>query len=492
MLLRMRNIEKSFFESPVLKDLHFELHRGEVHALLGPNGAGKSTLIKILSGVFPPDSGQIFIDDQEVWVDSPSDAIDLGIFTLYQETQLIPTMSILENLFLGLPEMRNRIFINYPDLRKKAREVLDMFNCSLSIHTEVGTLSHSEKYIVAIARAFLKKAKIYILDEPTASISANEQKVLFDFIDNLRKQDVGIIYITHRISEVRNICDRVTVIKDGQNVRTALLKNLSDHDLFHMATGNPAPQEFHPNPAVFHGPPILEVTNLNNPPLYSGISFQLHKGEVLGFAGAMGSGKSAILKTIFGAIHQHSGNVFVRGENVSFAHPREAVMHGVGYLPDDRIDSSIIPNLSILDNSVVSSFPSNAEPVFLRRGWEIDSLLNIIFDLNLDLKNIDQSIQHLSGGTQQKVLFARWILAHCDILLLDEPTKGIDIATREDLHHTILEKASAGSAIIISSYDIAELTALCNRILVLNHGKIVVIMVSESATEQRIMDAIDL
>ena len=468
MLLDMKNINIAFLGNQILYDVNLNISYGEVKGLIGPNGSGKSTIVNILSGVYPPDDGDIYIDGDKFSGYSPEIVLNKGIFTLYQEPSLIPEMSITDNLFAGNYLKKLGIFCNDKKMRKKAEEVLTYFGLPISPDEKVRNLSKCEKEIIAVAKAFLKRAKLYIMDEPTAGMTCQEQQVVLQLVRNLKNCGSSVRYVTHRMEEIREICDSLCIMRDGRVILDESMEHVTDRciqnlmEVTKMNTG-------YVSRSMLSDTIALEVSHLSKSGAYDDISFRLHEGEILGIAGAMGSGRTALLKTLFGAIKPDRGMIFVKQKKIDFMSVYDAIEQNIGYMPDDRLESGIIPDLSVLDNTVLTEV--NKKRSFLKNSKkEIESFIKFVVQPGYYLSNPSQAIKYASGGNQQKTIFFRWIVSESSILLLDEPTKGIDIASKNEMYQLILEKAQEGVSFIISSSDYKELQRLCTKVLVLKHG----------------------
>ena len=469
MLLEMHDITKSFSGNQILFGVSLEINPGVIHGLIGPNGSGKSTIVNILSGLYPPDSGEIRWLGKSLQHFSPYEALKSGIFTLYQDHQLISQLSIMDNLFLGICEKKWGIFCDRKKMEQRCREVLQYFHCSLSPYMEAGRLTKSEKEVVTAAKALLWKAKLFIMDEPTAGMSRLEQQKVLDLVKQIKASGASVIYITHRLEELRKICDEISIMRDGHLVLHSSMKNLSDAriaKIMNTVQINEAKNEDRPCGKV-----VMDVKHLSLAGIFHDVNFSLRQGEILGIAGAIGSGRSALLKTLFGAIPPSSGAFKIDNEDMIFRDITDAIEHGIGYMPDERLDMGIIPDLSVLDNSMLAK--ASRKGTFLKNSKkELENFIQEIVEPGFFISNPNQKIRYASGGNQQKTVFFRWIISEAKILLLDEPTKGIDIASKNEMYQMIFEKARSGVSFIVSSSDYAELQKLCTRIQVLKDGKL--------------------
>ncbi len=487
MLLQLQKITKTFFGTEVVKNVSFKLASGEICGLVGLNGAGKSTLIKIISGVYPYDCGEILIDGKPVKLNTPNDAHKQGIFTIHQEPLLVNNMSIMDNIFLGMYKKKLGFFVAKKEVKNITANLLKLLGSNLSPYDKVSCLSLGEKYIVSVAKAFLAEAKIFIFDEPSVGLTLYERQVMFDLIRNLKKKGAGVIYITHYLDEVVNLCDKVMILREGRNVCTSDVKLLSQEKIMTIMSGQSV-QKLHVKTKLNKSSASLEVSGLSRKNIYKDISFKLYPGEILGIAGSVGSGRTALLKTIFGHLRPDSGSLYVHGELSKFGCPLDSIKKGIGYISDDRINEGLLSNMSVLENTSLPSMAQNRQ-IFIDYNTLIDKTLDIVIDLDIKLNSINQSVNYLSGGNQQKLVLSRWMMSNADILLLDEPTKGIDISTRNDIYNWMANKTYNGTGIIISSSDFSELKMLCTRIIVLNRGRIAAEMENKEITENKMLTA---
>ena len=488
--LEMRKIVKSFSGVRVLDEVDFSLDRGEVVALLGQNGAGKSTLIKILSGYYRKDSGQIFINGEEVHFHSPADSLLKGIRVIYQELEVFPDLTVAENIFMGdLPYGR---LMGIPVTRRRemyvrARELLELLGEDIDPEALVRNLTVSEKQIVEIARALAKRANIIVMDEPTATLSQKEVERLFAIIHRLREQGVGVIYITHRLEEVFAISDRVTVLRDGKNSGFFETACTSWQDLVQAMIGRTL-EELYPkrSSTIRSSQPIFLVDNLVIPKHLEGISFEVREGEIVGVFGLIGSGINELALALFGALPFH-GKIEIGGKIAILPSPKIAKNLGLGFIPSDRKREGIIPELSVAQNITLASLDRYHRNGFLRLKEERECALDWVRRLNIRLYSIDQPVKSLSGGNQQKAVLARWLATGSRILVASEPTQGVDVGTRVDIYRIFDELAKRGVGIVVLSSDLPEILALSDTIIVLEGGKVVGRFSKGEASEETIL-----
>jgi ribose transport system ATP-binding protein len=471
--VEMRGIEKGFNGTPVLKGVDFTLARGEVHALAGGNGAGKSTLMKILQGVHRKDAGVIRIGGREVDFSSTADAEAAGVGMVFQEFSLVPTLSVARNIFLNHEPRRFRM-IDDKAMIRRAGEILQGMDVDLDPRAEVQTLPTGYWQLTEIAKALALDAKVLIMDEPTASLTKTESEALFELIGRLKAQGVGIVYVSHRMEEVYRICDRISVLRDGGVVLSDAVADLSPEQIVAAIVGREVDAlEWVERPAATKDTtPLLEVRNLTAANGVTDMSFTLHAGEILGLAGLMGSGRTELAKLIFGIDRPTSGEILLRGEPAGITNPRIAIAKGIALVPEDRRLQGLVLDHSVRENLLLPLLPGlNRGPlVDDRRGDGLAARL--IERLQIKLASAKRPVRLLSGGNQQKVVIAKWLGRDPDVLILDEPTAGVDIGTKSEIIQRIRELADSGKAVIVISSELAELLAVSDRVLVLRNGTV--------------------
>lgn len=469
-LLETRKLCKAYSQ-PVLIDFDFELESGEVHALMGSNGAGKSTLARILCGLTKFDHGEVRLDGQAFFPDGRKSAADKGVVMVMQELNLIPTLSVAENLFFTrLPHKSG--FIATGRLHEQTREALARVNLqSIDPDRSTASLGIGQQQLLEIAIALTQKCRVLILDEPTAALTDPEIEILFQQIRILKGQGVGIIYISHRMDEIRRIADRVTTLRDGRRIQTHSARTVSISEIIREMSGHDLRQNIAYRRLLDQAPTVLEVDQLTAPPLRD-ISLKLRQGEILGVAGLVGSGRTELLRAIYGADKISSGMVYLRGKPMRFRHPADAVAAGIGMVPEDRKDEGLLLQQSIRNNASLANLMRYSRFGRIDHKQEITATASGCNRLSVKHHHLEQIAAELSGGNQQKVVLLRWILRDCNILLLDEPTRGIDIAAKEAIYSLLRELADNGKSLIIVSSELEELTLLCDRIAVLSGGRI--------------------
>ncbi|MHC4143184.1 MAG: sugar ABC transporter ATP-binding protein [Planctomycetota bacterium] len=495
-VLETRGIVKTFPGVCALDDVDFCVFSGQLNALVGENGAGKSTLMKTLAGVYKPDSGQILIDGKPVTLDNPRQAQAQGIAIIHQELNLIPYLSVAENIFLG-SEFCNRLgLIDYQTMHRETAEILDTLDLHIDPRVSVSSLRIGQQQVVEIARALSTDARIIIMDEPTSALSEHETDVLFSLIENLKRQGVAVVYITHKLDELFRIGDRVSVLRDGQLVGKDWLEDLSHDDIVRMMVGRDLRALYQRRCSVTDDEAMrvdsLTLRNVDRPSEYlvDGVSFQVRRGEVLGVFGLMGSGRTELLETIFGRNSEHAtGNVFVHGTKALIASPTDAIRAGIGLAPEDRKEQGLVMTMDVAENISLASLDKVQRMTFLRTTVERTMAEKYVDRLKIRTTSVRQNVETLSGGNQQKVILGKWLATEPTVLLLDEPTRGIDINAKRELYHLIDELTGQGLAIVLVSSELPEILGVCDRIMVMCEGRKTAEFSREQATEEAILKA---
>ena len=487
-LLTARGIAKQFAGVEVLSDVDFDLEKGEVHALLGENGAGKSTLAKIIAGVHFPTRGSLALNGTPVEVPNPIAAQRLGITLIHQEPLSFPDLSVAENLVLGREAGKPLARVSWAEMTAEARRLMDQLGVVLDVTRPMRGLSIADQQMVEIARALASDARVIIMDEPTAPLTPKEVATLFDIARKLRAEGRSIIFISHRLSEVRELCDRVTVFRDGRKVATDQTANLSDTDIIRLMIGRPV-KDYHGKTTVREGEVALEVKRLSRPGLFQDVSFTLRKGEILGLGGLVGAGRTDVARALFGIAPATSGTIAVGGRPVTIRDPKDAIRAGLAFVPEDRAQAGIFRSLSVEEN-ITAAIPGRIAPSgVISRRLERGFAADFVSRLRIRLASIRQPIGELSGGNQQKAILARWLLTDPEVLILDEPTRGIDLGVKAEFYEMIGQLAADGRAILLISSEMPELLALCDRILVMSEGHLTADIPRAEASEEAIMTA---
>ncbi|WGS48392.1 sugar ABC transporter ATP-binding protein [Paraburkholderia sp. D15] len=491
-LIAIRQLSKRFPGVRALHDVQFDLMAGEVHALMGENGAGKSTLMKILAGVYQRDSGDILRDGQPVDFQSPREAQAAGIGIIHQELQLMNHLSVAQNIFIGRePRGRLGVFLDEDKLNAQAREILDHLHVTLDPRAMVGALTVARQQMVEIAKALSFDSRVLIMDEPTSALNDAEIAELFRIIRELKSRGVGIVYISHKMDELKQIADRVTVLRDGEYVATVAAADASVQTIIGMMVGRtltdveprPVPDENTPNKEI-----ALEVRHLNAGPLVRDVSFTLRHGEILGFAGLMGAGRTEVARAVFGADPVESGEIVVRGKPAAIRQPSDAVAHGIGYLSEDRKRYGLATGMDVESNIVMSNLRKFLSfNFFLRRARIRRTAAHFIDLLAIRTPSATQPVRLLSGGNQQKVVIAKWLERDCDVLFFDEPTRGIDVGAKSEIYKLLRALANEGKAIVMISSELPEILRMSDRIVVMCEGRITGELTAAQASQESIM-----
>ncbi len=488
-LLAVQALSKTFGGNHVLRNVSLSFAAGEVHALLGENGAGKSTLVKILTGVHRADAGEILFDGDPVVLNSPLDARRLGISAIYQEPLAFPDLTVAENIFMGRhPVRRGTRRIDWKPVYAEAEQVLRSVGARFSAHTQVASLSTASRQLVEIAKALSVRARVLIMDEPTSSLSKHEVNELFTVIRKLRALGTAIIFISHRLEEVSEISDRVSVLRDGQFVATRPIAETTREDMIQMMVGRKLSALFPKQPAKI-GDVVLRTRGLSKKGVFHDISFELRSGEILGLAGLVGAKRTDVAEAIFGVKPADSGTIEVAGRDVTIRNPRQAVSLGISYVPEDRQHHGLIGQMSIAENitlPLLDQFSHGGLIDFQREARHAESWRKRI---NIALASVRQSARELSGGNQQKVVLAKWLSPKPRILLLDEPTRGIDVGTKAEVHRLISALAGEGLAILLISSELPEVLGMSDRVIVMREGHLTREFGRDEATQENIMRA---
>jgi ribose transport system ATP-binding protein len=488
-LISVRDVSKSFPGVRALRRVQFELLAGEVHALVGENGAGKSTLMKILAGIYSKDSGEILYNGDPVNLASPRAAQMMGIGIIHQELQLMNHLTVAQNIFIGRePRGRLGVFLDEEKLNRQARDILAHMHLQLDPRAIVGKLTVAKQQMVEIAKAFSFNSRVLIMDEPTAALNDAEIAELFNIIRELKARGVGIVYISHKMDELNRISDRVTVLRDGEYVATVPTATTSLDTIISMMVGRTLMDVARPPKQASCGDVALEVSDLNCGPLVKNVSFTLRRGEILGFAGLMGAGRTEVARAIFGADSVESGEVAVRGVSASIKSPADAVALGIGYLSEDRKRFGLAVGMDVESNVVMATLARHLAFKFVLRRQAISTTVeSFIRLLNIRTPSATQEVRLLSGGNQQKIVVAKWLARDCDILFFDEPTRGIDVGAKAEIYKLLRSLADQGKAIVMISSELPEILLMSDRIVVMCEGRITGELAWRDATQERIM-----
>lgn len=488
-LIQMEDIDKQFPGVQALKDCRFELRRGEVHALVGENGAGKSTLMKVLTGVYQKDTGSILYEGVQVDIPNAKTAQKLGISIIHQELNLAPDLTVAQNIYIGRePRWGLRLFLDERELKRRVERLFKRLNMDLDPDESVANLTVAKQQMVEIAKALSYDAKVLIMDEPTAALSDSEIDDLFIIINQLRSSGVGIVYISHRMDELKRITDRITVMRDGRYIDTVPTAAVTNEQIITMMVGREIYDSTKQNRIENTSETVLEVKGLSRKGALRDINFKLRKGEIIGFAGLIGAGRTEVARAIFGADPIDAGEISVRGRKVVLRQPYDAVQAGIGYLSEDRKRYGCIVEMDVKTNVAVASLRQYVNPF----GWvnkeRIEKAADQIVDmLKVKTPHIDQEVKFLSGGNQQKVVIGKWLIRDCDILIFDEPTRGIDVGAKSEIYKLLNDLAAKGKSIIMISSELPEILRMSHRIIVMCEGRITGELDREEATQEKIM-----
>ena len=485
-ILRMTNISKSFAGVHALRGVQLDLRPGEVHALLGENGAGKSTLVKVITGVHQPDTGEIYLNDQRIHLNDPREATTLGISAIYQELSMFPDLDIAENIFVGRRPTRKGGLIDWRKMYHESEELLSSLGVHLNLKTKARNLSIAQQQMVEIARALSVNARILIMDEPTSALTLNEVAELFQIVRRLREKGTAIVFISHRLEELFEIADRVTVLRDGAYVDTRSMDGVTQDDLIRMMVGRTVTDLF-PKQDVEAGEVVLRVKNLTRRGAFEDVSFELHKGEILGMAGLIGAGRTEVSQTLFGVTPAHAGTIEIEGQPLRITSPRQAMDYGLALVPEDRQHHGLVPPMDITDNVTLPNLTSFTRAGWLNKKEAQAAAFQAATQLQVKATTVWQKVRELSGGNQQKIVLAKWLSTHPRILILDEPTRGIDVGTKAEVHRLMSALAAEGIAILMISSELPEVLGMSDRILVMHEGKVTGLFDRSEATQEKIM-----
>lgn len=490
-ILEVKNISKTFPGVKALSNVNLKVRKGEVLAVVGENGAGKSTLMKTLSGVFYPDHGSdgIILDGKIVSFSNPLEAKKAGLILIFQELSLVSELSVAENIYLGNLPRTKRGLIDWRKLNEMAGKIMADLELDIDPRELVGNLSISRQQMVEIARALSMGAKVVIFDEPTSSLTEAEKEILFMNIRKLKEKEVSVIYITHKMDEVFQITDRVEVLRDGQNTGSLVTADVQLEDITKLMIGRVLDDYFHKNQAV-KGEEVLKVENLSKAGLFENISFTIRKGEVVGLYGLVGAGRSEVAETIFGARQPDSGRVWINGKEVSIRSTEQAVKIGIGFVPEDRKEQGLVLKMSCKENISLAKLPWIKNRGFLDTAVEMEMYEEYKEKLSISTPGAYQKVVNLSGGNQQKIVIAKWLSMTPDLLILDEPTRGIDVGSKAEIHKLIAKAAESGYAVLVISSEMPEIIGVSDRIIAMRSGRVTGVFTDAEVTETTLLKAI--
>ena len=490
-ILTMKDIDKSFPGVHALDHVNFEVRRGEVHALMGENGAGKSTLMKVLTGIYQKDSGSITYKGQEIAFHNTREAQDAGVVIVHQELNMVGDLTVAQNIFIGR-EPKKGFRVDDKKMIEDSRKLFKDLNIEIDPREKMSNLTVGKQQMCEIAKAISHKAEIIIFDEPSAALTEKEIADLFVIIRDLRAKNYGIVYISHRMDEIKMITDRVTVMRDGGYVGTLITKDSTKEDIINMMVGRVIYEDPKEHSMVApDAPVVLKVENLNAGKMVQNVSFELHKGEILGFAGLVGSGRSELMNAIFGAEPKSEGQIFMEGRELKIDNPYEAIKSGLGMVTENRRETGFLDNFDIKQNISIVPYikesKGNGVIGLVNDKEELNYANQQCADIRVKMRDINQNITELSGGNQQKVILGKWLAAESKLIIFDEPTKGIDVGSKSEIYVLMRKLANEGKGVLVVSSELPELLSVCDRIIVFRDGEISGTLDNKSATEERIM-----
>ena len=486
MNIEMKGIDKSFGTNQVLKNAGFFLKDGEIHALMGENGAGKSTLMKILTGVYTRDAGTVLVDGQEVVYKSPQEAEKAGIVFIYQEINSLFDLTVEENLFMGKEITKGFGICDKKAMRAKAREVMDKMGVNIDVGATMSDLSVGQQQMVEICKALMADAKVLIMDEPTAALTQSETEVLFEVINSLRAKGVSIVYISHRMEEIFELCDRITILRDGQYIGTEYIKDITMDDVVQMMIGREIGERY-PKRECKIGGEVLRVEGLSHEKYFKDVSFTVHAGEVLGVSGLMGAGRTEIMHAIFGNMPITGGKIIIDGFEHRIRDPRQAIAAGIGFITEDRKTEGLLLEKSISENIEICNLGKTSVKGVRNPKMRAELVKKGIEEFRIRCFGPDHECHNLSGGNQQKVVLAKWIYTDPKILILDEPTRGVDIGAKKEIYSVINDLAARGVAVIMVSSELPEVLGMSDRIMVVHEGHVTGIIDAATADQAKVM-----
>jgi ribose transport system ATP-binding protein len=486
-VVEMKGISKAFSGNKVLDQVHFQLLPGEIHALMGENGAGKSTLIKILTGIYERDAGKVFFKGNEVHFKNPKEAEHSGIAVIHQELNIIPHLTVYENMFLGKELKIGKLGITKDrEMKKKTKEYLNRLGIDIDPNTEAGNLSVGQQQMIEIARAVAANTEVLIMDEPTAALTDREIEALFKVISSLKKQGVGIVYVSHRMEEIFQICDRISVLRDGQFIDVKEVAKTNFDEIVKLMVGRQLGERF-PERDTKIGPEQFRVESLTSKGCFENISFSVNQGEVVGVAGLMGAGRTEIMQAIFGYRSLNGGKMFIDGKQVNIKSPHDAIKAGIAFVTEDRKSQGLILDLSVRENFSITNLKKISKNSLISSKTEVSLVDEMIEKLHVKTSGRELSVKSLSGGNQQKIVIGKWLGINPKILILDEPTRGVDVGAKKEIYQLINDLTKQGVSIIMVSSELPEILGMSDRVLVIHEGKLSGVLNKTNASQEKIM-----
>lgn len=486
MIIEMKGIDKAFSGNKVLKGVDFSLEAGEIHALMGENGAGKSTMVKILTGIYERDAGDIHVHGAAVHYKHPKEAEEAGIAVIHQELNILPELTVAENLFLGNEQTSWLGWLKTKEMNERAKTALENLGLKIPVTRKAGTLSVGQQQIIEIAKALETKAKVIIMDEPTAALTGREIDTLFETIRGLQEDGVSFIYISHRMEEIFELCQRITVLRDGTYIGTERVKDLTFDDVVKMMVGREIGERFPSNNAV-PGKVKMEVKGFKKEGIFEDISFDVKEGEILGIAGLMGAGRSEVVEAIFGYRKEDSGTLLLDGKEVNISSPKDAIDQGLGFISEDRKSKGLVVDFTIAANLELTNLSSISSYGWISTKKQNQLYVSLVEKLGVRTSGPKQSAKSLSGGNQQKVVIAKWLTMQPRVLILDEPTRGVDVGAKKEIYNIMVELAQSGVAIVMISSELPEVIGMSSRVAVMYEGSLASILDKSELSEEKIM-----
>lgn len=488
-IVQMKGISKAFSGNRVLENVTFEIMKGEVHALMGENGAGKSTLMKILTGIYQRDLGSVYMKGEEVHFKNAKEAENAGIAVIHQELNIIPYLSVTDNMFLGKELKYGKLgIVKHKEMKQKTREYLNRLGIDIDPDTEAGDLSVGQQQMIEIARAVAANMEVLIMDEPTAALTDREIESLFKVISTLREQGVGIVYISHRMEEIFQICDRISVLRDGQFIGVKEIPKTDFDEIVKMMVGRQLGDRF-PERKTVLGPERLKIENFTCKGKFEDIRFSVKQGEILGVAGLMGAGRTEIMEAIFGHRQKQSGTILIDGKGVTIKSPFDAIKNGIGFITEDRKSEGLVLDLSVRENFSLTNLGRISKKNVISSKQEESFVDDLIEKLHVKTASRELSVKSLSGGNQQKIVIGKWLGIEPKILILDEPTRGVDVGAKKEIYQLMNQLTEQGVAIIMVSSELPEILGMSDRILVIHEGKVSAVLSRAEADQEKIMQA---
>lgn len=487
-ILELKNIVKTFGGITALNGVQFQLRRGEIHALMGENGAGKSTLIKVITGIYRPDSGMILLEGDEIRPHGSLDSQKLGIAAIYQHVTSFPDLSIAENIFMGNEIMKKSGMYNWKEMRRRSNEILYSLGSDIDASKPMGSLSVAQQQLVEIVKALSRDARILIMDEPTASLTKHECEELYTIAENLRDSGVSIIFISHRFEDMYKLADRVTVFRDAEYIGTWNVNEISNADLIKAMVGRPL-DKMYPTKTAQIGEVVLEVNGLSKAGYFKDVSFSVRRGEILAITGLVGASRTEVCQTLFGVMRPDSGTIKLEGKEITVNDPTQAISYGIGLLPEDRQLQGLIMELPIYQNVTSADLKKYVDKIFMDVKNEMERSIELSKKVELKARDIEAPPSSLSGGNQQKVVFTKLLNCELKVLILDEPTKGVDVGAKYSIYEIINELAKSGYAIIMVSSEMPEVFGIADRIVVMKSGRVTAQFDTGDATQEKVLEA---